>query len=40
MNELTLFQNNNFGKIQVINKNGEPWFIGKEIAEILGYTNP
>lgn len=40
MNELKLFQNSDFGKIQVIDRNGAPWFIGKEIAEILGYTNP
>lgn len=40
MNQLKLFQNSDFGKIQVIDQNGAPWFIGKEIAEILGYANP
>lgn len=40
MNELKIFENSKFGKIQVIERNGEPWFIGKDVAEILGYTNP
>lgn len=40
MNELKIFENSEFGKIQVIERNGEPWFIGKDVAEILGYTNP
>lgn len=31
------FQNNN---VRVIEKDGEPWFVGKDIAEVLGYTNP
>lgn len=29
-----------YGDIKVIEINGEPWFIGKDIAEIMGYTNP
>lgn len=36
MNALKIFENSEFGKIQVIERNGEPWFIGKEVAEILG----
>lgn len=40
MNELKIFENSEFGKIQVIERNGEPWFIGKEVAEILGHANP
>lgn len=39
MNELKIFENSEFGKIQVIERNGEPWFIGKEIATVLGYKN-
>lgn len=39
MNELKIFENSEFGKIQVIERNGEPWFIGKEVAEILGYKD-
>lgn len=39
MNALKIFENSEFGKIQVIERNGEPWFIGKEIATVLGYKN-
>lgn len=39
MNELKIFENSEFGKIQVIERNGEPWFIGKEVATVLGYKN-
>lgn len=40
MNELTLFKNPEFGTIRSLIIEGEPWFVGKEIAEALGYTNP
>lgn len=40
MNELTLFKNSEFGTIRSLTIEGEPWFVGKEIAEALGYTNP
>lgn len=39
MNELKVFENNEFGKIRTFVKDGEPWFVGKDVAEILGYTN-
>ncbi|MCI8284256.1 MAG: toxin Bro [Firmicutes bacterium] len=39
MNEIKIFENSEFGQIRIIEKDGEPWFIGKEIAEILGYSN-
>lgn len=26
--------------VRVIEKDGEPWFIGKDVANILGYSNP
>ena len=39
MNELKLFENSEFGKIRVIERGGEPWFIGKEVAKILGYRD-
>lgn len=39
MDELQVFQNDEFGKIRVLDKNGEPWFVGKDIAIILGYTD-
>lgn len=39
MNELTTFNNPDFGNIRTLTVNGEPWFVGKDVAEILGYTN-
>ena len=40
MNELMLFNNKEFGEIRVINISNEPWFVGKDIASILGYSDP
>lgn len=40
MNELKLFENQEFGKIRVVVVYGEPWFVGKDVAEALGYKNP
>jgi prophage antirepressor-like protein len=39
MNELQIFNNSEFGSVRVIEKDGTPWFVGKDIAEILGYSN-
>ena len=39
MNELTVFQNDEFGEVRTLNISGEPWFVGKDIAGILGYSN-
>lgn len=38
-NNLQVFKNNIFGEIRVIEISGEPWFVGKDIAEKLGYSN-
>lgn len=40
MNNLTVFENPEFGKIRIILIKSEPWFVGNEIAKTLGYTNP
>ena len=40
MNELQIFKNDEFGEIRTVEISGEPWFVGKDVAEILGYTNP
>ncbi|HEP1785036.1 TPA: BRO family protein [Streptococcus suis] len=37
--ELQIFKNEQFGEVQLLEINNEPWFVGKEIAEILGYKN-
>ena len=40
MNELQIFSNKEFGHLRTINVNGELYFIGRDVAEILGYSNP
>ena len=37
--EIQIFKNEKFGNIRTINKNGEPWFVGKDVANVLGYQN-
>ena len=39
MNELKIFENEKFGKIRTIIIDGEPWFVGKDVATALGYSN-
>ncbi|MBR2549434.1 MAG: Bro-N domain-containing protein [Clostridiales bacterium] len=39
MNELTIFNNEEFGEIRTVEIDGEPWFVGKDIAQALGYSN-
>lgn len=40
MNNLMIFKNENFGQVRVLEQNGEPWFVGKDVALILGYNEP
>lgn len=39
MNRLTIFNNEEFGTIRAIERDGEPWFVGKDVAEALGFSN-
>lgn len=39
MNELQVFNNTEFGTVRTLIINDEHWFVGKEVAEILGYKN-
>ena len=39
MNNLQIFNSPDFGQIRTIQQNGEPWFVGKDVADILGYQN-
>lgn len=39
-NEVQLFENAEFGKIRTLVLDGEPWFVGKDVALALQYTNP
>ena len=40
MNELQVFNNDEFGSIRTVTIENEAWFVGKDVAEVLGYTNP
>ena len=40
MSELQIFKNAEFGSVRTLTINDEPYFVGKDVAEILGYTNP
>lgn len=40
MNEMKIFENPEFGKIRTVEADGEPWFVGKDVAEVLGYSDP
>lgn len=40
MNNLKIYENAEFGQIRTVEINGEPWFVGKDVAETLQYTNP
>ena len=37
MNELKVFQNEEFGAVRTMTINGEPYFVGKDVADILLY---
>lgn len=39
MNNIRVFKNPEFGSIQVVELNGDPWFVGKDVANNLGYQN-
>lgn len=39
-NKLKVFDNPAFGSVRVIEINDTPWFVGKDVAEILGYSDP
>lgn len=40
MTDLQIFNSPEFGAIRTIEKDGEPWFVGKDVATILGYAKP
>lgn len=39
MNELQIFNNKEFGEVRTVVIDSEPWFVGKDVAEALGYSN-
>lgn len=38
MNEIKIFENTEFGAVRTIAIDGEPYFVGKDVAEILAYA--
>ena len=38
-NKLQIFNNVEFGEVRTLQINNEPWFVGKDVAIILGYAN-
>ena len=39
MQELKIFENAEFGAVRALEIDGAPWFVGKDVADILGYSN-
>lgn len=40
MNDLQIFNHPDFGEVRTVTINDEPWFVGKDVAQVLGYQNP
>lgn len=40
MNDLKIWENQEFGVLRVIEQDGEPWMVGKDVALALGYAKP
>lgn len=40
MSEIQIFNNPEFGEIRTLMIEGEPYFVGKDVATVLGYTKP
>ena len=40
MNGLKIWENPEFGELRIVDMNGEPWMVGKDVAQALGYKNP
>ena len=38
-NKIKIFYHDVFGEVRTLTIDGEPWFVGKDIAEVLGYSN-
>lgn len=40
MNEVQIFNNKEFGQVRIVEIEGKPYFVGKDVANALGYSNP
>ncbi len=39
-NKLAVFSNPDFGEVRTLEIDGEPWFVGRDVATALGYAVP
>lgn len=39
MNDLKIWENPEFGELRIVDMNGEPWMVGKDVAQALGYAD-
>lgn len=39
MNDLKIWENPEFGELRIVEMNGEPWMVGRDVAQALGYFN-
>lgn len=39
MNDMKIFENSEFGAVRVVDVNGEPWFVARDVCECLELTN-
>lgn len=39
MSNIKIFENERFGALRTVEQSGEPWFVGKDVADTLGYQN-
>ena len=40
MSQLQIFEHAEFGSVRTVTIENEPYFVGRDVAEILGYANP
>ena len=39
MADIKIWENPEFGELRIVDMNGEPWMVGKDVAQALGYQN-
>lgn len=39
MKEMQIFENQEFGTVRTVELDGEPWLVGKDVAQALGYSD-
>ena len=40
MADMKIWENQEFGELRIVEMNGEPWMVGKDVAQALGYAKP